>query len=329
MLIVGITYDLKEDHLARGSRPEEVAEFDRKETVASLERALRLCGFEPRKIGDAFHLASRLVKGERWDMVFNIAEGLRGRCRESQVPCLLELYGIPYTFSDPLVCALTLDKAMAKRLVQVAGLSTPNFYIVRNSKDLEGIPLNHPLFAKPCFEGTSKGIDERSYIENMDQLRHTSQRLLREYKQPVLIEVFLPGREFTTGIVGTGDSARVLGTMEVQLVSQENNCIYSYDAKSRYESMVQYYPLESSPLLSEVENLALQSYRLLECRDAGRIDIRLDSRGTANFMEANPLPGLNPRDSDLPILAKMQGISYESLISMIMESAMERTGILP
>ena len=162
-------------------------------------------------------LAARLVAGERWDLVFNIAEGVAGFGRESQVPALLEAYAIPYTFSDPLVCALTLHKGMAKHVARGYGVPTPDFALVTTPADAAAVTLPFPLFVKPVAEGTSKGVTARSLVTSRAALLDVCAELLAEYREPVLVEEFLSGREFTVGILGTGADARALATLEVVL----------------------------------------------------------------------------------------------------------------
>lgn len=323
---VGLVYDLRTDYLAEGYSEEDVAEFDSEGTICALERTIASLGYSVERIGNARRLCERLVMGDRWDMVFNIAEGLGGRCREAQVPALLELYGVPYTFSDALVCAATLDKAVAKRLAAQAGLRTPAFVVVRTTADAEGISLRYPLFAKPLAEGTGKGIDQHSRIDNARQLRAVCAELLDRYRQPVLVEEFLPGREFTVGIVGTGAAARVVGTMEIEMRRKEEPAIYSYLNKEECESRIWYHPIvDDMPLKAEVERLGLNSYRALECRDGGRVDIRCDADGRPCFIEVNPLAGLHPMHSDLPMIATQEGMPYTELIGAILDSAFKRT----
>lgn len=326
---IGLVYDLRNDYLAEGYSQEEVAEFDSESTIQELENAIRCLGHRTTRIGNARALAGRLVKGERWDLVFNVAEGLHGRSRESQVPCLLELYGIGYTFSDPLVCAVTLDKAVAKRLVASAGLATPGFCVVASPADLAQVKLAYPLFAKPLAEGTGKGIDDHSRIDTPAGLEKTCLRLLEKFRQPVLVEEYLPGREFTTAILGSGNESRVLGTMEIEILQSPDvsKAIYSYQNKEKCEQLVRYSAMAAGALRQEVEALALASYRTLDCRDAGRVDIRLDAAGKPGFMEVNPLPGLHPQHSDLPMIATQQGMAYPELIGKIIQSAAARVGL--
>ena len=321
---LGLTYDLRSEYLALGYREEEVAEFDADVTIAGIEGALRELGFETDRIGHIRTLAQRLVAGDRWDLVFNIAEGLNGRSREAQVPALLEAYGIPCTFSDPLVCAVTLDKAVAKRVVQSFGLRTPGFHVVRREADIDQVRLPYPLFAKPIAEGTGKGIDRLSCVKNAGELRPVCATLLAKYRQPVLVEEYLPGREFTVGILGTAGDARVLGTLEVAMRPHAGTAIYSYEMKEKCDDFVDYSRPERSALVQSVETLALDSYRALELRDGGRVDLRLDPTGQPAFMEVNPLPGLNPVHSDLPMIARQEGMTFRDLIGAIVESALTR-----
>ncbi len=321
---VGLTYDLRKDYLASGFSEDAVAEFDSEETIAAIDEAIRSLGCRTDRIGNARALCRRLVAGDRWDLVFNFAEGVRGRSREAQVPCLLELYEIGYTFSDPLACAATLDKAVAKRLVQAAGLQTAKFHVVSEMADVAAVALEYPLFAKPLAEGTGKGVSERSRIDAPEQLAAACEGLLREFEQPVLVEEFLPGREFTVGILGTGREARVLGTMEIEILARPDGGVYTYQSKEQCERLVRYAAAPAGPLRLGVERLALGTYRALECRDGARADIRLDRGGAPAFMEINPLPGLHPTHSDLPMIAAQEGMSYQELIGAIVGSARAR-----
>jgi D-alanine-D-alanine ligase len=323
-LKVGMVYDLRREYLAMGYSEEEVTEFDSDETIDALAGAILSLGHDVERVGHARALAGRLAAGDRWDLVFNVSEGLRGRSREAFVPALLELYEVGYTFSDPLVCALTLDKAMAKRVVSSGGLPTPGFRLVAAEDDLKDLDLAFPLFAKPVAEGTGKGIDGASRIQSADQLKAVCLRLLARYEQPVLVEEYLPGREFTTGVLGSGRAARVLGTMEVRPRPGAPEGDYSREMKERCEEFVDYVPMEPGALREELEALALDAYRTLELRDAGRLDFRLDRSGCPAFLEANPLPGLHPTHSDLPMIATQEGMSFVELIGEIIRSATNR-----
>jgi len=195
-MLVGITYDLKSDYLAEGYSEEEAAEFDKEETIAGIEQALTNLGYQAVRIGNVKSLLGKLTKGERWDLVFNICEGLHGIGREAQVPALLDIYQIPYVFSDPMVLALALHKGMTKHILRDLGIPTPDFYLVQSPDDIEKVKLPYPLFAKPVAEGTGKGINANSKINNASGLKQTCLELLQKYHQDVLVETFLPGREF-------------------------------------------------------------------------------------------------------------------------------------
>jgi D-alanine-D-alanine ligase len=328
-LRIGLVYDLRDDYLAQGFTEEQVAEFDSAATIAALDQTLQSLGYKVERIGRGLALAAQLAVGQRWDLVFNFSEGVHGRSREAQVPALLEMYGIPYTFSDPLVCALTLDKAMTKRVIQSAGLHTPRFFVVRSSQDIAAVDLGFPLFAKPLAEGTGKGVDGQSRIESPEDLRKVCVRLLERFRQPVLVEEYLPGREFTTAILGTGSEAQVVGTMEFSIHKDAPAQDYSYVVKELCEQYVTYFPMPKGTLREEVEALALQAHRVLECRDTSRVDIRLDARGRPAFIEINPLPGMHPTHSDLPMIATQEGLAYEELIGRIVRSALARQESMP
>ena len=322
-MTIGLTYDLRDDYLAEGFSEEETAEFDREDTIQAIQQALHELGYDTDLIGNIKNLTSRLVSGERWEMVFNIAEGLRGFGREAQIPALLDAYNIPYTFSDPLVLCLTLHKAMTKRVVRQLGISTPDFFVVETISDLEMIDLPFPLFAKPVAEGTGKGVTAASKICNESQLLSVCAKSLIAYKQPVLVEAFLPGREFTVGILGSGKEAVAIGVMEVILRNAAEPDVYSYQNKERYEELVQY-RLANDAMAEKAREIALAVWRGIGCRDAGRVDIRGDADGMPNFMEVNPLAGLHPQHSDLCIIANILGMSYRALIEAILHSAISR-----
>jgi D-alanine-D-alanine ligase len=323
---IGLTYDLRSEYLARGYSEEETAEFDREETIAGIASALERLGHETDRIGSLPRLVERLARGERWELVFNIAEGLHGIGREAQVPALLDAYAIPYTFSDPLVMSLTLHKGMTKRVVRDAGIPTAAFSLVETPADAAAVRFRPPYFVKPAAEGTGKGISAQSVVRRRRDLEAACRRLLEQFRQPVLVERFLPGREFTVGIAGTGPAAEVLGTMEVLLLPSAEPEVYSYHNKENYEGLVRYRRVTAAqePLIAEVESIALAAWRLLGCRDAGRLDLRCDGRGRPQFMEVNPLAGLRPGHSDLPIVCDLAGISYDQLIEKIVRSAARR-----
>lgn len=323
-MLVGLTYDLRSDYLAMGYSEEETAEFDRPDTIDAIDGALKELGYRTQRIGHIRALAARLVAGDRWDIVFNIAEGLHGIAREAQVPALLDAYDIPYTFSDPLVMALTLDKGLTKRVLRDLGVPTTDFAVVSSDAEIERVALPFPLFAKPIAEGTAKGIDARSKIDTREQLRTKCAELLRTFRQPVLVEPFLPGREFTVGITGTGDGAAAVGTLEVVLHDGAEPFAHTYHNKEHCEELVGY-PLADAASARQAERIALEAWRGLNCRDAGRVDLRMGADDRMYVLELNPLAGLHPSHSDLPILCRAVGMPYLELIRRIMDSARART----
>jgi D-alanine-D-alanine ligase len=324
---IGMTYDLRDDYLAAGFAEEETAEFDRASTIEAIEGAIRNMGHEPVRIGNIQSLVQQLAAGQRWDLVFNIAEGLYGFGREAQVPALLDAYRIPYVFSDPLAQALTLHKGMAKHVIRDAGLPTADFAVIESMSDIDSVDLPYPLFAKPVAEGTGKGVTPASKISAPSLLQETCARLLLEFRQPVLVETFLPGREFTVGIVGNGSRARSLGVMEVILLDHSEPDVYSYHNKEFCEDLVEYRAVSDEEASKAVE-VAIASYRTLGCRDAGRVDLRSDTAGIPHFIEINPLAGLHPEHSDLCIIATKYGISYQELLADIVQAALQRTGLI-
>jgi D-alanine-D-alanine ligase len=325
-MIIGLTYDLRQDYLDMGYTALETAEFDSVETIEAIEQAFIDLGHTPVRIGSARQLTERLVAGERWNLVFNIAEGLHGMGREAQVPAILDLYRIPYTFSDPLVMSLTLHKALTKRIIRDAGLSTGQFFLAATPEDVSGVPFDPPYFVKPVAQGTGMGISIDSVVRNRQDLPGVCRTLMDQFNQPVLIEQFLSGREFTTGLLGTGPRTKVMGTMEIIVLAKQGKDIYSFENKEGWKGRVEYLPLspDVDPVIREVEALALAAWQVLECRDAGRIDIRCDDTGTPCFIEVNPLAGLRPHYSDLPMVCEFFGTSYVRLIELILASALER-----
>jgi D-alanine-D-alanine ligase len=322
-LNVGITYDLRDDYLAEGYSHEETAEFDLPDTIEAIEKVIIGNGYSACRIGNIKALTCRLAAGDRWDLVFNIAEGLYGFGREAQVPALLDAYNIPYTFSDVLGQALTLHKGMTKHIIHDLGIPTPAFHVINSEDDIAAVGLPFPLFAKPVAEGTGKGITALSKITTGEQLTRVCKNLLQTFGQPVLVESYLPGREFTVGILGTGKEAKALGAIEVILRPTAEKNAYSYENKENYDKLVQYILVDDDEAKHAVE-ISLAVWRGLDLKDAGRVDLRSDACGIPHFIEVNSLAGLNPVRSDLPILCNLLGISYHDLISSIISSALRR-----
>jgi D-alanine-D-alanine ligase len=322
-MLIGLTYDLRDDYRDQGLSEEALAEFDSPETIDALAGTLAGLGHAVDRIGNVRALAARLAAGDRWDLVFNIAEGVAGRSREAQVPALLEAFGVPYTFSDPLTQAVGLDKAMAKRIVRDAGVPTADFAVLASAADDAACHLGYPVFVKPLAEGTGKGCERASKVTDAAVLAVTARALRARFGQPALAEPFLPGREFTVGVLGNGDTARVIAVMEIVLLENAEAEIYSFENKELCESRV-VYQLADDAEAEEAGRVALAAYHALDCRDAARLDVRSDAAGRPQFLEVNTLAGMHPTHSDLPILSTLVGLSYEGLVGGIVAAACAR-----
>lgn len=320
---IGLTFDLRSWYLDRGYSMDETAEFDKQETVDALAEAIRKMGHETEPVGNAFQLIEALAAGKRWDLVFNIAEGLYGDGRESVVPAILDQYRIPYVFSGPVIMGISLNKHMAKLVVAEAGVPVSPGCLVNTPDDIGKLKLEYPLFVKPVSEGTGKGITEKSLVKSAGDLRAMVTWIISEFRQPALVEEYLPGREFTVGITGHGAETRAIGGMEV---ITKNDLPYSVEVKENYQNYCSYKPL-SEDIFEECTSVAVKAWQALDAVDAGRVDLKADRHGRICFIEANPLAGLNPVHSDLPILARMYGIEYQQLIETIVNSAIRRAGI--
>jgi D-alanine-D-alanine ligase len=342
---IGIAFDVKfssvqDDRFAEladdpsaavpfGLAGDEHEEFDSPQTILALESVLRELGHEVLLLGDGEQLLRRLLDGPRPDLVLNIAEGSgTSRTREARVPAVLEMLGIPYTGSDPLTLAVTLDKECAKRLVRDSGLATPAWVLVDGQNDdweqaLVDFPL--PAIVKPAFEGSSKGVLEAHVFDDLGELREAIARLREAYRQPILIEEFIEGDELTVGVVGN-DPPEVLGIMRVLPKLRSERFVYSLEVKRDWENRVSYEcPARLSPAdTAAVNQAAFACWRALGCRDVSRIDFRLRNH-VPYFLEVNPLPGLSPISGDLVLLAGFMGTDYRELIARILRSACERT----
>lgn len=329
-LRVGITYNLKKDCSHSKNQPiDALEEFDSEETIDAIQKVLEQDGHQVIRLGGDTEVIDRLRKVSI-DIVFNIAEGLDGRNREAHIPALLEFLNIPYTGSDPLTLSLTLDKSMAKRILMSQGIPTPRFKKVETMEDLNGLDLNYPLFLKLCNEGSSKGVRLDSKILSPQSLKEKARWLMENYGPPLLVEEFISGPEFTVGVLGNEDPY-VIGVMQIEIKGEHpEEAIYSLEVKREWEEKVLYHcpPSIDQSLLSKIEEIAIQSYRAVECRDVSRVDIRVGEDGIPYFLEINPLPGLSPVYGDLPILAKRMGWDYARLVKTIFHHALKRYGFM-
>lgn len=323
-LRVGLTFDLREAHpLAPGMPPDRFAELDDERTIAGIEAALTDLGHRVVRIGGLRELVARIGVGLGVDVVFNVAEGTVGRGREAQVPALLEAYGVPYTGSDPVALAITLDKAVTKRMWLAAGLPTPAFHVVATSGDLDGVPDAYPRFVKPVAEGSSIGIDAGSLVHDAASLRARVTHVWTAYGQPALVEPFLPGREFTVGIVDRAGEPAVLGVAETAPAGR----LRGYAEKRATAAGGHDVPFRAvtDPRLEDVlGGLALSAYRAVGCRDLARLDLRCDAEGRPHLLEINALPGLAPTRSAMAYLADHAGGGHTDLIATVLSGALRR-----
>ena len=330
---IGITYNLKDDFIffaALGS--EYIEEFDTLQTIDAICNVFEKNGFKTLKLGGDIDIIDR-IKKEKPDFVFNIAEGYRGRNRESHIPSLLEMLHIPYSGSDPLTLALTLDKTMAKRFTVQIGILTPRYIKVEKMDDLLAIEdkLSYPLITKPAWEGSSKGIYNTSKVNDKESLEKNIEFLFEKYpNQPLLVEEYIKGREITVGVIGNG-SPRILGIMEIVNKNiPSGDFIYSLEVKRNWRNLVEYVsPPNIDRILEEkIRYYATLAFKEFGCRDFARMDFRISENGEVYLLEINPLPGLSPDYSDLVIMTRKLGIKYEDLIMSILHSAFSRYGFV-
>ncbi len=341
MTLVGVVYNLKRVSSEDDEPPDSAAEYDSESTIAAVADALRSHGYHVSLI-EADETAYLKFLAQRPDIVFNMAEGLRGDSRESHIPAILETLGIPYTGSGVMALALTLNKHVSKEVLAYHGIPTPRF-LVLDGADSGGnslkefsadagdlASLSFPVFAKPVHEGSSMGITSTSCCTDRYALADEVGKLSVMYKQPVLVEEYLPGREFTVGIIGNRQPVR-FPVMEINFdaVPDDHGRIYSRHFKENWFDDKYYLcPAPVSSYLEEqIKEIALKAYRVLGCRDFARVDLRLDKHGIPNVLEVNPLPGLAPGFSDYPRIAEKAGWTYAELINGILECALRRSGL--
>jgi D-alanine-D-alanine ligase len=327
---VGLAFDLKSGFVRRPGDPSDAAdEWDSEETVLRLEEAFRALGHEVVRLGGGREIL-RLSAGGPLpvDLVFNICEGRDGRSREAQVPAILELLEVPYTGSDPLTMAVSLDKGVAKRLLRDAGVPTPDFRVIASPAECDGLALAYPLFVKPLHEGTGKGIAADSLVRDPAALAVKVARVIEAYRQPALVETYLPGRELTVGILGNSPP-EAIGTMEVVVLDEAEAGIYSAASKAAWRRKVRYIFNDAvgTDLRASAERTAVAAFEALGCRDFGRVDLRCDEAGRPCVLEVNPLAGLSPADSDLCFIAREAGLGHLDLVGRILEEACRRSGV--
>lgn len=313
------------------------AEWDSAETIDALKNALA-------KHHDVFLIeaddnAFIKLKEQRPEIVFNVAEGAYGISREAQIPAMLDMLQIPYTGSDPLTLTTCLDKARTKEILAYHNIPTSKFELMHSSADVDKVNLSFPLMVKPVGEGSSKGIFNSSLVNNQSELKKIATEMFDRYNQPIIVEEFLPGREFTVALLGNGDSVEVLPIVEINLDQLPSSLhpIYSYEAKWIADTRDN--PLNiftcpakiSKDLENKIAETALNTFKIMRCRDWCRIDMRLDADGIPNIIELNPLPGILPDPKDnscFPKAARTAGYSYDEMINKVLLTAAQRNSLI-
>ncbi len=325
-LRVGLTYNLKK-HISSHVADAE-AEYDSIETVHAIREAIEddHCRVELMEADET--LPERLAK-HTVDIVFNIAEGIQGRGREAEVPALCNMLRIPFTGSDETTLCIALDKALTKRILSTYHVRTPKYRVIGKGEPRTG-GFAFPAIVKPNAEGSSKGISDVAIVTDRKTLRALVEKNIRDYGQDMLVEEYIPGREFTVGIVGNGADMHVFPPMEIIYLDKETEYnIYSFTVKQNYEKLIRYKSPADIDAQTEAEMVrtARKVYNALQCRDFARMDFRLAPDGKLHFIEINPLPGLAPGYSDFPMLAKFNGTDYKTLVRSVLKAALKRYNI--
>lgn len=312
---IGLTYDLRTDEA-----DERQAEFDSPETLQALEDALQTLGHGVVRLGGARDLLAAPQRLEEVELVFNLAEGLDGRCREAWVPTLLELHGIPYVGSDPLALSLGLDKVMTKRVAEASGLRTPRWFCVDSPEALPAhLPLECPLIVKPRFEGSGRGIDAGAVVGSHGELRARLGWLFDRCRQPLLIEECIPHGELTVFLIGNESPVAYPAIQRPIDPTSRLSCHVAGATATGWEC-----PLVLDDALEvEARQVARRLFHLIGCRDVARVDLRVDAQGRVYLLEINPLPSYDPH-SGLGLLAECLQVSYPELVGRILEAALTR-----
>jgi D-alanine-D-alanine ligase len=323
------------DHIDPPGTDDAYVEWDDPATISAVAEALR-------SLGDVILLeavddfASRL-SAARVDLLFNMAEGASGPCREAHVPAMAEFLGVPYTGSDPLTLSLALHKARTKEILAHRRIPTAPFVLVESVADLATLRRAkiYPAFLKPAWEGSSKGISQANYAETSEAAAERAEFLLRRYHQPVLVEAYLPGEEFTVAIMGNGPDTHTLPVIRYRFDQLPAGAlpVMGYEAKWVWDTLESKLEILECPadvsrtLERAIQDTALAAYRALSCRDWARVDVRLDHACVPHVIEINPLPGIIPNlaeNSCFPRAAAAMGMTYDELIQGVVRIAWRR-----
>jgi D-alanine-D-alanine ligase len=326
---IGLTYDIKEDYQLQEGQPKDAyAEFDPEHVIDNIVVSLEQCGYKVLRIGNVYNLLKRIDNLDV-DIVFNLAEGLGSRNRESQVPIFLEMKGIPYVGSDALTLGLTLDKIIAKKIFISEGIPTPRFVELKSADSIEKNMdhLKFPLIVKLRYEGSSKGLDEGARVANIDELRNRVDRIINTYNESVLVEEFILGSEFTVGIIGN-ENPEALPIVQIQIDNKLDlqDMFYTFARISSDKLKYVCPPKISDALYKKIADYAIKAYQSVECRDFGRVDFRVDTQGNPYVLEINPLPSLSNEDIFM-VTAKVLGISFPQMLDKIITTALKRYGL--
>lgn len=332
LLQVGLTYNLKKANKTNEIEPKAIddeAEYDEITTVLAIKEALENERCQVTLLEADQDLPVKLSQ-KKYDIIFNIAEGIYGRGREAQVPALLNFYKIPFTGSDETTLCIALDKALTKRLLSTYRIKTPKYQIVEKNQPQIDVKVHFPAIVKPNAEGSSKGISDVAIVTNKEELLDLVKKNISLYKEDMLVEEYIDGREFTVGVLGNDSDVRVFPPMEIVYLNQENDFkIYSYNVKLNYKKLIRYECPANIPqdIEAKMMNIAKKIFEVLSCKDFARIDFRLSQEGEIYFIEINPLPGLAPGYSDFPMIAEFNGMDYNTLVRNVLKSALKRYGM--
>ncbi len=327
--IVGLTYNLKREYPFRKGDPHDAnAELDQEDLIGLVSQSFIRAGHKIIKIGHAENLLKFLKeKKQKADIIFNIAEGFYGRNRESQVPVILEMHQMPFVGSDGLTLGLTLDKTTTKKILTFENIPTPKFFEISDISSMNGAGFSFPLIVKPRYEGSSKGLDDNAVVTNARRLRERANWLINTYKQPALVEEFISGREFTVAVMGNKNPV-VLPIVQIRIEGKLDlgNMFYTH-FRLHSTSLDYICPARiSNKLEKKMKELALRTYKAVECRDFGRIDFRVDEKENPYVLEINPLPSLSTEDT-FAVVGTYLGVGYERMINWILEEGLIRNGL--
>jgi D-alanine--D-alanine ligase len=319
----------------RHAETEFEVEYDPPHTIELIKHGIEAAGHEYVFVEADENFAENIKKAKP-DLVFNRAEGVRGDSRESHVPAILEMLGIPYVGSNVLTTAIGLNKAWTKKVLLYHGISTPNFFVCQTLKQAQEIIGGFPYILKPNEEGSSIGITEENLVHDKTQLHTKLKQMIGEYQQPILVEQFIEGREFSTGLLGRPEQdPEVLSILEIDFSKfPEVDGVYGQRAKTVLDSLDHYICPARIPekLQKTLEQASVDIWYALEAKDFARIDFRMSREGKLFFLEINPLPGMDfdTEENDLsfyPYMAMKSGYSYDTLIRRLLESACSRYGL--